>query len=416
MYTFFRIILTGIALLLCGFTVMPFVRTSAWWVRGFDFPRVQITVMMAVVLVALGLVQILEWRRRRTAEPEDQVEAQMGSDAGEGAGSEVRPAERDRKACCRRASVALPALVTVLLAAALAWQCFRIFPYTPLAAYQVENVSDAEPGDTVRVLIYNVRYDNRQTEALLACIDETDPDLILLVEPTHWWEAQLTPRLDHYPHQVLQPQENHYGILLYSRLELIDPQVRILVDDEVPSVLTDFRMRSGEIVTFYGLHPKPPGLKRDVDPEREDSDQRDAELLIVAKEVAELVKDGGDQPVIVAGDFNDVAWSHTTRLFQRISGLLDPRVGRGLFNTYHAQSRFHRFPLDHVFTSDHFRLITLQVLPPIGSDHHAVLIALALQPTAPATQEEPAENAGDRHEAEETIKKAKESEQSAPQD
>ena len=266
------------------------------------------------------------------------------------------------------------------------------------------------------MLIHNVRYDNRQTDELLESIEQTDPDLILLVEPTQWWEEQLSPRLSDYSHTVFQLQENHYGILLYSRLELVNPRVRFLVDDEVPSIHTGVRMPAGGIMTLYGLHPKPPGLKREADTDREDSDQRDAELLIVAKEVVERVKQGGDEPFIVAGGFNDVAWSHTTRLFQRISGLLDPRVGRGLFNTYHAQSRILRFPLDHVFTSDHFRLVSLEVLPPLGSDHHAVLVALALQSSARATQEGPMEKAGDGEEAEAIIDDAQEAVESGKQD
>jgi endonuclease/exonuclease/phosphatase (EEP) superfamily protein YafD len=158
-------------------------------------------------------------------------------------------------------------------------------------------------------------------------------------------------------------------------------------------------------VTLYGVHPRPPGLKRrdGEESEREDSDMRDAELLLVAKEVKKL----GDVPVIVAGDFNDVAWSHTTRLFQRIGGLLDPRVGRGLFNTFSTESFLMRYPLDHVFASEHFHLVELRRLPDIGSDHFPMLVVLDYDPGASLVNEEPQPKTGDEQEAEEAIDKKK---------
>ncbi|MEQ9096961.1 MAG: endonuclease/exonuclease/phosphatase family protein [Phycisphaerales bacterium] len=379
-----RVAFALLALALCVATLLPIIETNQWWVRIFDFPRIQITVLIAITLAAQTTIGLLAWRWRRRA-------GLPGSRAS------------------RLGRVVLPAL----LFAALCWQLFRIAPYTPILAVQMQDAR-AEPGERIRLLIHNVRYDNRRSDALLELVERVDPDAVLLAEPTQWWHEAVQPLAEAYPHTVEQPQENHYGLLFYSRFELVEPDVRFLVEDEVPSIRTGVRLPSGRVVRLYGLHPKPPGLKRPVDPEREDSDQRDAELLTVAKEIKEAHDSGDDTPTIVAGDFNDVAWSHTTRLFQRVSGLLDPRIGRGLFNSFSARSRIQRYPIDHVFASEHFRLVRMEVLADIGSDHHPIVVTLALQPTAEATQDEPDPEGDDLEEAEETIEEAKEKVQEEP--
>ncbi len=364
---FCRFALCLLSLALVYATAVPLLRGDAWWIRLFDFPRIQIAALM---VLALGCYAALRFFGR------------------------LRPWE-----------YALGAVVGL----ALAWQLITIAPYTALYPKEMADSRAEDDSNRISLLIYNVLFDNREVEALRDLIRDTDPDLILLSEPTRWWLERLGGLEKDYPYTIFQPQENHYGMLLYSRLELENPRIRFLIEPEVPSLLSQVRLRSGALVTFYGVHPRPPGIKRaedveeDEEGEREDSDMRDAELLVIAREVKRL----GNVPVIVAGDFNDVAWSHTTHLFQRNGGLLDPRVGRGLFNTFDTRSRLLRYPLDHVFASEHFLLVELRRLPDIGSDHFPLFITLDYNPHDSGAHEEPQPDTGDVQEAREDIEKGK---------
>jgi endonuclease/exonuclease/phosphatase (EEP) superfamily protein YafD len=184
-------------------------------------------------------------------------------------------------------------------------------------------------------------------------------------------------------------------MLLYSKFNLLDSEVRFLIEEDIPSFYTKIKLGNGKVIELYCLHPTPP-----VPGENDRSTERDAELFLVGKEAKK-----SKYPIIVAGDLNDVAWSYTTKLFQKISGLLDPRIGRGLFNTFNAKYPFLRWPLDHVFHSNHFKVVKLKRLPHFDSDHFPIFVHLNLEPNATIEQEEPTADIDEIEEAQEKIEK-----------
>ncbi len=332
-------------------TLLPIWRYDAWWVRGFEFPRVQI----AIIGLILALTFIL-------AVPRGAAESAL----------------------------------VALLVACLALQAYRIFPYTPLAPKQAVATAYPRAGATVSILVANVLMDNRRAEGLFEQVRRVSPDLVFTVETDDWWEQRLSELELAYPHTVKQPLDNTYGMMLHSRLELIDSEVKFLVEKDVPSIHARVRLPAGDLIQLHLLHPKPPYPAESLE-----TTERDGELLMVGREVGRR-----DDPTIVAGDLNDVAWSYTTRLLQKVSGLLDPRIGRGLYNTYHAGIPIFRWPLDHVLYSHHFKLVRLERLGAFGSDHFPVLAELSLDPQAPRAQEEPEPTGEDLEVADEKIEDA----------
>ncbi|GAB3510664.1 endonuclease/exonuclease/phosphatase family protein [Spirosoma knui] len=334
-----------------------FVRLDYWWIRIWDFPHLQLTALTTAGFVGwLVINPVFSWP--------------FG-------------------------------LIPFGLLAAMLYQGWLIYPYTFFHAPQVKALKpvgdeSAITQNRIRLLTSNVFMDNTRTPDVLALIQTHQPDVVLLLETNETWRRALQPIEASYAYRILYPLENTYGMLMYSRLPINHQELRFLIQDDIPSIYTRLALPSGQQIHFFGVHPMPPSPT-----EHYRSTERDAELLLVGKESRKL-----DGPIIVAGDLNDVAWSHTTRLFQRVSGLLDPRVGRGLFSTFHARYFFLRWPLDHVFVSHHFQLETLQRLPNCGSDHFPILVSLIYAPTPQAQEETPEPEHDDLSETKKIIDKA----------
>ncbi|MGB5886858.1 MAG: endonuclease/exonuclease/phosphatase family protein [Acinetobacter venetianus] len=322
-----------------------------WWFRGADFPRLQILAVGLVTLLGLLLIKS-EWTLFRE-------------------------------------------LLLVGLIAAVAYQLKMVLPYTPIWKKQVKHVARQQLNESqqISLLVANVLTPNDKYELLLQHIYQLQPDIVLTLESDELWQKALQPIEQEYRYKVAVPLNNLYGMHLYSRLPLLESEIKFILSDEIPSIHACLELRSGIQVQLYCLHPKPPSPT-----EAKDSTLRDAELLIVGDQIKDL-----DESCIVMGDLNDVAWSRTTRLFQRISGLLDPRVGRYFMNTFHADYPLLRWSLDHIFHSTDFGLVEMKRLSHIGSDHFPIYVVLQTGKVFEQQQQSLDETPSDAEEAEDAI-------------
>ncbi len=350
------IIFSILAFIALGATFIPYLKSKKWYVRLFDYPRLQ-TFLIAVAALIFFSRFYFEIGTRGI-------------------------------------------ILGILMVVVIIIQGYKAWPYTFLGKKQVKDM-EYESGDAgISLFICNVLQPNKRYDRVLNEVRRYDPDLVITTESNLAWQKGLEELEKDYPYLVQVPLENTYGMHLYSKLKLDEEKVRYLLDDGVPSIRTRVQLRNGEWITLFIIHPPPP-----VPQEAPDSKERDAELILTGKEACR--EKGG---VIVAGDFNDVAWSDTTELFQRVTGFLDPRRGRGFFNTYHSGVPVFRWPLDHIFHSNHFKLIRMERGGKTGSDHFPMFVHLGYAPEERAEQPEVKKDHKTEEEAQETIEKGKEAE------
>lgn len=328
-------------------TFFPLIKLVNWWVRIFDYPRLQ----KLIIILILGVVWL--WF----------LDHSLGYE---------------------------PYIWMGALGFCSIYLSSKVLPFTPLGKKMIDTVP-FEEARGIHLLVGNVYQYNKNYHKAVELVKGSKPDVVFLVETDKAWENGMSSIEKDYASCIKIPLDNTYGLLFYSKLEIVRQEIHYLIDEEIPSLELDLKLRNGEIITVYAIHPTPP-----VPGENTESTERDAEILIVGKKSKE-----NNRPTLVIGDLNDVAWSYTTELFLKISEMADPRRGRGLFNTFHAKVPLFRWPLDHIFLSKHFGLTSLKVEKGIGSDHFPISMKAVL--TVNETTDTMKANGEEKKEAHEKI-------------
>lgn len=314
--------IAALAIVAVTLTLISLLATDIWWIQLLDFPR--FLSMIAIASIALGCI-IFVRRGRGT--------------------------------------------LIAMLAGAIALQGWRIYPYfvfAPTEVTQQRAAANARSASCFTLLGLNVYQYNRDYAATLRLIEREKPDILLLMETDANWVTALAPILHTYPHRLLRPLDNTYGLVFASRLPVRWAGTKNITDQNTPTVYAQLATRDGQRFDYIGLHPRPPKPGQD-------TTLRDRKIARAAR----AVSDHG-VPVLAMGDFNDVPWSRTTQTFKRTGGFRDPRVGRGSYPTFPAKFVALGWPLDQLFFTPQFTFQSLRVLDNVGSDHRPLVAALCL--------------------------------------
>jgi endonuclease/exonuclease/phosphatase (EEP) superfamily protein YafD len=231
----------------------------------------------------------------------------------------------------------------------------------------------------VRVLLVNVHTANRRSKAVLALVERTRPDVVVLAEVNDAWLATLSELRRTFPHSVEQPRNDNFGIALFSRHPLRGARVVHLGRAGVPSIFA----RVGVPGAGFGAlatHPLPPSS---ADYARHRNAQLDAVAAFAARH---------DAPLLVLGDLNVTPWSPYFSDLLKTAGLRDSARGHGIQPTWPAGAFWLWVPIDHCFHSPETRVVDRRVGPDIGSDHYPLIVELAVPAGAPEPKGELAGN------------------------
>lgn len=147
-------------------TVWGWLPLDHWWVRGVDFPRIQIMVLGIIAWIGM-LAFWSEW--------------QMGQ-----------------------------WLLFAALNITLAFQLRMVLPYTKLWKKEVQNAKKMPEGEAyqLKIMVSNVLTPNDETHKLIKLVKNKQPDILITLESDEKWQDALNEIESDYPLKLRSPKQS----------------------------------------------------------------------------------------------------------------------------------------------------------------------------------------------------------------
>ena len=267
---------------------------------------------------------------------------------------------------------------SLLLFSLLGVYCSASFLAPYYAAYEFSDLqSERSPGETkifaatgcIKTLSANVFFANKRAEEVIQTVLGVNPDIAVFMEVNQNWVDLLQSLKGTLPFSREVPRSDAFGIAVFSKYDLSNVQALNGEGLYTPSLAGEISVGEDKL-TFVATHPVPPALPP---ASAERAQARDRQLAALANYLQ-----ASSNPKLLAGDLNTTGWSISGRKFLRQSQLRDTRHSFGINATWPRWLLPFGVPIDHVLTSEDFRVVDVRAVAVPGSDHAAIFVEACL--------------------------------------
>jgi endonuclease/exonuclease/phosphatase (EEP) superfamily protein YafD len=225
---------------------------------------------------------------------------------------------------------------------------------------------ESEAPRTLRVMQANILYGSDDYAGVLDAVRAADADVVVLLEVTLAWAAELTALSEAYPYSRMRARSGAFGLAVFSRLPVEEWQELEPAGAGAPAILARISV-DGRAVNILAAHVFPP-----VSAGR--AAMRNRQMAALAG-----IARAQTGPVVLLADLNATPWSSHFKRMLRDGVLRDARRGYGVKPTWPTfWPAVLRIPIDHCLITPDIAVQSFRTGPPTGSDHLPIIVDLVL--------------------------------------